>query len=92
MLKLARCIAPPLCNWAPEIAAALRIISSEDVHLVWELMPQVVEGEVHQKPTLSFFEQIVTGLSVSCKSEPLPADSFTFIFPVVFSLILKSFT
>ncbi|XP_008796399.2 protein ILITYHIA [Phoenix dactylifera] len=90
MLKLARCIAPPLCNWAPEIAAASRIISTEDVHVVWELMPQAVEGEVHQKPPLSFFEQIVSGLSVSCKSEPLPADSFTFIFPIIEQILYSS--
>ncbi|XP_073102669.1 protein ILITYHIA [Elaeis guineensis] len=90
MLKLARCIAPPLCNWASEIAAALRVISTEGVHLVWELMSQVVEGEVHQKPPLSFFEQIVRGLSVSCKSGPLPADSFTFIFPIIEQILYSS--
>ena len=87
MLKLAKCIAPPLCNWALQITSALCIISTENAHTVSELLPPpVVEGEVHKRPPVGIFEQIVTGLSVSCKAFPLPADSFTFIFPV-FSLL-----
>lgn len=82
MLKLARCTAPPLCDYATEIAAALRITSNKDSILVLDLAP-VNERENHAKKTLpGLFDQIVTGLSLACKSGPLPADTFTFIFPV----------
>lgn len=83
LMKLTRCIAPPLCNWAPEIAAALRIISTNEVHLVCDLIPSVGEGEVQDKPSIGLFERITSGLLTSCKAGPLPADTFTFIFPVL---------
>lgn len=90
MLKLAHCIAPPLCNWALEIAAALRIISTEESNVVWELMPLVVEGENHRRSSSGLFEQIITGLSVACRAGPLPADSFSFVFPVLYFAIWNS--
>lgn len=86
MLKLARCTAPPLCDYATEIAAALRITSNKDSILVLDLAP-VNEREYHAKKTSpGLFDQIVTGLSIACKSGPLPADTFTFIFPVTMLL------
>ncbi|ONK79574.1 uncharacterized protein A4U43_C01F7760 [Asparagus officinalis] len=91
MLKLANCLAPPLCNWALQITSALRIISSENIHIVSELLPPpIVEGEVHKRLSAGIFEQIVMGLSVSCKTGPLPADSFTFIFPIMEQILLSS--
>ncbi|KAM0941961.1 putative armadillo-like helical, translational activator Gcn1, TOG domain-containing protein [Dioscorea sansibarensis] len=90
MLRLSSCLAPPLCNWAPEIAAALRIISTKDVSMVCEMIPPIVDGEVSKKPSLGLFEQVVRGLSISCKSGPLPADSFTFIFPILGQILLSS--
>nr|CAD1820930.1 unnamed protein product [Ananas comosus var. bracteatus] len=75
MLKLAHCIAPPLCNWALEIAAALRIISTEESNVVWELMPLVVEGKI---------------IGVACRAGPLPADSFSFVFPIIEKILLAS--
>ncbi|CAD5191281.1 unnamed protein product [Musa acuminata subsp. malaccensis] len=90
MLNLARCLAPPLCSWAHEIAAALRIVSTKDVNVLWDLIPPVNEGEVHKRSSLSIFEQIVTGLSVSCNTGPLPADSFTFVFPIMEQILLSS--
>ncbi|KAG6482942.1 hypothetical protein ZIOFF_059581 [Zingiber officinale] len=88
MLNLAHCLAPPLSIWAHEIAAALRLISAKDVHVVLELTPSV-EGQVPKRPSLGIFEQIVNGLLVSCKDGPLPADSFTFIFPVIEHILLS---
>lgn len=83
MLKLARCLAPPLNDWASEITAALNIISSEDVRSALEIIPRSSEGEdINKEPAVGIFERIVSGLVVSCKSGPLPADSFTFVFPV----------
>ncbi|KAH0448399.1 hypothetical protein IEQ34_022199 [Dendrobium chrysotoxum] len=80
MLKLARCLAPPLNDWASEITAALNIISSEDARTVSDLIPPISEGEdINKWPSVGLFERIVSGLVVSCKSGPLPADSFTFI-------------
>ncbi|KAL5990285.1 eIF-2-alpha kinase activator GCN1 [Asimina triloba] len=90
MLKLAKCVAPPLCNWAPEIAAALRIIATSEIHVVWELIPLVSEGEVHERPSMGLFERIIEGLLVSCKTGSLPADSYAFIFPILEQILSSS--
>nr|CAB3498404.1 unnamed protein product [Digitaria exilis] len=89
MLMLARCTAPPLCNWAPEIAAAIRVISVGDFEMILDLMPVIME-EDSKKPSSGLFEQIVNGLTIACKAGPLPADSFTFIFPVMERILLSS--
>lgn len=83
MLKLAKCLAPPLNDWASEITAALNIISSDDGRATLELILRNSEGmDINKEPSVGLFESIVSGLVVSCKSGPLPADSFTFVFPV----------
>ncbi|XP_078182456.1 putative protein kinase regulator ILITHYIA isoform X2 [Carex rostrata] len=90
MLNLARCTAPPLCDYATEIAAALRITSNKDSILVLDLAP-VNERENHAKKTSpGLFDQIVTGLSLACKSGSLPADTFTFIFPIIEKILFSS--
>lgn len=86
MVKLARCTTSPLCNWALDLATALRLIVTEEAHVLLELIPSVCEGDTNERPSLSLFERIISGLSVSCKSGPLPVDSFTFVFPVTFAL------
>lgn len=78
----------PLCNWALDIATALRLIVTEEVRIHLDLVALVGEGEVNEKPLLGLFERIVNGLIASCKSGPLPVDSFTFIFPVGFSFVV----
>ncbi|WVZ60305.1 hypothetical protein U9M48_010349 [Paspalum notatum var. saurae] len=90
MLKLARCTAPPLCNWAPEIAAAIHVISVGDFEMVLDLMPVIVEEDAKKKPSSGLFEQIVNGLTIACKAGPLPADSFTFVFPIMERILLSS--
>jgi hypothetical protein len=90
MLRLARCLAPPLCNWAPEIAAAIRVISVDDFEMTLDLMPVTMEEDDKKKSSPGLFEQIVNGLIVACKAGPLPADTFTFIFPVFLSLLIVS--
>lgn len=82
MMKLSRCTVAPLCNWALDIATALRLITTDEVQVQLDLIPSVVEGEQNERPSLSLFERVVVGLSVSCKSGPLPVDSFNFVFPV----------
>ncbi|XWS58445.1 hypothetical protein CRYUN_Cryun08bG0034400 [Craigia yunnanensis] len=88
-VKLSRCLVYPLCNWALDIATALRLIVTDEVHLQWELIPSVDE-EAEERPSLGLFERIVNGLSVSCKSGPLPVDSFTFVFPIMERILLSS--
>ncbi|CAN6297987.1 unnamed protein product [Urochloa humidicola] len=90
MLRLARCTAPPLCNWAPEIAAAIRVISVGDFEMVLDLMPVIMDEDSRKKPSSGLFEQIVNGLTIACKAGPLPADSFTFIFPIMERILLSS--
>jgi hypothetical protein len=90
MLRLARCLAPPLCNWALEIAAAIRVISVDDFEMTLDLMPVTMEEDDKKKSSPGLFEQIVNGLIVACKAGPLPADTFTFIFPVFLSLLIVS--
>ncbi|GJN23498.1 hypothetical protein PR202_gb11149 [Eleusine coracana subsp. coracana] len=87
MLRLARCLAPPLCNWAPEIAAAIRVISVDDFEMTLDLMPLTMEEDDKKKSSPGLFEQIVNGLTIACKSGPLPADSFTFIFPALYHVL-----
>ncbi|GMH13085.1 hypothetical protein Nepgr_014926 [Nepenthes gracilis] len=89
MVKLSRCIAPPLCNWALDIATALRLIVVEENHVVWDLIPPIIEGDANERPSAGLFERIINGLSVSCKSGPLPVDSFKSVFPIM-ELILLS--
>ncbi|XP_020408522.1 protein ILITYHIA isoform X1 [Zea mays] len=89
MLRLARCTAPPLCNWALDIAAAIRVISVGDFEMVLDLTPVIMEDD-SKKPSSGIFEQIVNGLTIACKAGPLPADSFTFVFPIMERILLSS--
>ncbi|VAI01787.1 unnamed protein product [Triticum turgidum subsp. durum] len=91
MLRLARCTAPPLCNWATEIAAAIHVMSVEDFEAVLDLMPVIIMEEDSKKRSPSgLFEKIVTGLTAACRTGPLPADSFTFVFPIMERILLSS--
>lgn len=87
MVKLSRCIVAPLCNWALDIATALRLIATAEVRVQFDLISSSGEGEENERPSLGLFERIVSGLSVSCKSGALPVDSFTFVFPVSFCVL-----
>ncbi|KAK9292309.1 hypothetical protein L1049_020274 [Liquidambar formosana] len=90
VVKLSRCTVPPLCNWALDIATALRLIVTEEVRVLWDLIPSIGEGVANERPSLGLFERIINGLSISCKSGPLPVDSFTFIFPIMERILLSS--
>ncbi|CAN1233879.1 Protein ILITYHIA [Linum perenne] len=90
LVKLARCTAEPLCNWALDIATALRRISTEEVSIELDLIRSAGEGESHSVPSMGIFERIVNGLSISCKSGPLPVDSFTIVFPIMERILLSS--
>ncbi|XP_020166080.1 protein ILITYHIA [Aegilops tauschii subsp. strangulata] len=91
MLRLARCTAPPLCNWATEIAAAIHVMSVEDFEAVLDLMPVLImEEDSKKRPPSGLFEKIVTGLTAACRMGPLPADSFTFVFPIMERILLSS--
>ncbi|CAH9129951.1 unnamed protein product [Cuscuta epithymum] len=87
LAKLSKCVAPPLSNWALEIATALRLIRTEEPNVLWALFPSASE-EANENPGL--FERVVNGLSFSCKSGPLPVDSFTFVFPIMERILLAS--
>ncbi|RZB49639.1 protein ILITYHIA-like [Glycine soja] len=89
MVKLARCTAPPLCDWALDISTALRLIVTDEVHLLLDLVPSVAEEEANERPH-GLFERILDGLSISCKSGALPVDSFSFIFPIIERILLCS--
>ncbi|KAK8589608.1 hypothetical protein V6N13_088443 [Hibiscus sabdariffa] len=88
-VKLARCLVYPLCNWALDIATALRLIVTDEVRIQLELIP-TVDDVAEERPSLGLFERIVNGLSVSCKSGPLPVDSFSFVFPIMERVLLSS--
>ncbi|VFQ92643.1 unnamed protein product [Cuscuta campestris] len=87
LVKVSKCVAPPLSNWALEIATALRLIKTEEPNVLWALFPSASE-EANENPGL--FERVVNGLSFSCNSEPLPVDSFTFVFPIMERILLAS--
>ncbi|XP_027348848.1 protein ILITYHIA isoform X2 [Abrus precatorius] len=90
MVKLARCTAPPLCDWALDISTALRLIVTDEVHLLLDLVPSVAEEEVNGKSFPGLFDRILDGLSISCKSGALPVDSFSFVFPIMERILLCS--
>ncbi|KAK4366473.1 hypothetical protein RND71_014353 [Anisodus tanguticus] len=87
LVKLSKCTATPLCNWALEIATALRLIMSEDVNVLWGQLPSAGEEVSNERPGL--FERVTNGLSISCKTGPLPVDSFTFVFPIMERILLS---
>lgn len=90
MIMLAKCSVAPLNNWALDLATALRLIATEESHRLCDIMPsdgdRVPEGGL----LLGLFERIITGLLVSCKTGPLPVDSFTFVFPIMERILLSS--
>lgn len=89
LVKLSKCTIEPLCNWSLEIATALRLTATEETSVLWDLFPSIGEGEQDGTPSLGLFERLVSGLTISCKSGPLPVDSFTFIFPVIERILLS---
>ncbi|KAH6803964.1 ILITYHIA protein [Perilla frutescens var. frutescens] len=89
LLKLSKCTIDPLCNWSLEIATALRLNATEETSVLWDLFPSIGEGDKDGAPSLGLFERLVSGLTISCKSGPLPVDSFTFIFPVIERILLS---
>ena len=86
MVKLSKCTAPPLSNWGLDIATALRLIANTEAHVSWDQLSSLGQGGHDDRSSLSLFERVMHGLSVSCKSGPLPVDSFRFIFPVNFTI------
>lgn len=90
LVKLSRCTAPPLCDWALDISTGLRLIVTDEVHVLLDLAPPVAEEEVNQRPPHGLFERILDGLSNSCKSGALPVDSFSFVFPIMERILLSS--
>ncbi|PWA68142.1 ILITYHIA [Artemisia annua] len=83
MVKLSKCTAPPLSNWGLDIATALRLIATTEPHISWDQLSSLGEGDHNDRSSLSLFERVMQGLSVSCKYGPLPVDSFTFVFPIM---------
>ncbi|KAL1214916.1 Protein ILITYHIA [Cardamine amara subsp. amara] len=86
LVKLARCTVQPMCNWALEIATALRLIAIDEVDASSDFRPSLDKAG----KTDELFERIINGLSVTCKSGPLPVDTFTFIFPILERILLSS--
>ncbi|KAD4888101.1 hypothetical protein E3N88_20174 [Mikania micrantha] len=82
MVKLSKCTAPPLSNWGLDIATALSLIATTEAHISWDQLSSLSEGD-HNSSSLSLFERVTHALSVSCKSGPLPVDSFSFVFPIM---------
>lgn len=82
MIMLAKCSVAPLNNWALDLATALRLIATEESHRLCNIIPSDGDRVPKGGLFLGLFERIIMGLSVSCKTGPLPVDSFTFVFPV----------
>lgn len=84
LVKLSQCIAPPLSNWALDIATALRLVEVSESHVVLDLISATDVEEAKEKPALGLLNRVVIGLTVSCKYGPLPVDTYLFVFPVNF--------
>lgn len=89
LVKLSQCIAPPLRNWALDIATALRLIEVEESHIVLDLIPAVDGEESNERPSPCLFNRVVNGLTISCKYGPLPVDTFIFVFPIMEWILLS---
>ncbi|PPR92002.1 hypothetical protein GOBAR_AA28683 [Gossypium barbadense] len=57
-VKLAHCLVHPLCNWALDIATALRLIVTDEVRIQLELIPTVDEV-AEERPSFGLFERII---------------------------------
>lgn len=90
MIMLAKCSVSPLNNWALDLATALRLIASDESHRLCDIIPSDGDRVPKGGLFLGLFERIITGLSVSCKTGPLPVDSFTFVFPIMERILLSS--
>ncbi|XP_076949401.1 protein ILITYHIA-like isoform X2 [Bidens hawaiensis] len=82
MVKLSKCTAPPLSNWGLDIATALRLVATTEPYVSWDQLSSLSEGD-HARSSLSLFERVMHALSTSCKTGPLPVDSFSFVFPIM---------
>lgn len=91
MVMLAKCSVAPLNNWALDIATALRLTATDESHRLCDIIPSDGDRVPKGGLFLGLFERIITGLSVSCKTGPLPVDSFTFVFPVTFPISIRIF-
>lgn len=89
MVKLARCVAPPVRDLALDLGVALRIVATSKASIVQELVLSSDQTNVKEKMVAGVFERIVAGLVTACKDGPLPADSFTFIFPILEQILLS---
>ncbi|KAL8156542.1 hypothetical protein AgCh_001585 [Apium graveolens] len=90
MIMLAKCSVAPLNNWALDLATALRLIATDESHRLCDIIPSDGDRVPKGGLFLGLFERIITGLSVSCKTGPLPVDSFTFVFPIMERILLSS--
>ncbi|KAG9151609.1 hypothetical protein Leryth_019963 [Lithospermum erythrorhizon] len=88
LIKLSKCTAEPLCNWGLETATALRLIATAEVDVLTDLISSVGEELSNERHAGSLFERVINALSVSCKSGPLPVDTFTFVFPIMERILL----
>lgn len=89
MVKLARCVAPPVRDLALDLGAALKIVATSKASIVQELVLSSDQTNAKEKRVAGVFERIVAGLTTACKDGPLPADSFTFIFPILEQILLS---
>ncbi|GJW41659.1 protein ILITYHIA isoform X2 [Tanacetum coccineum] len=76
---LSKCTSPPLFNWGLDITTALRLIATTKPHISWDPLSSLGKGDHNDKSSLSLFERVMQGLSVSCQYGPLPVNSFTII-------------
>ncbi|KAL2941260.1 Protein ILITYHIA [Bienertia sinuspersici] len=87
LVKLSRCISPPLSNWALDIATALRLVEIEESHIVLDLV-SAVDEESNERPSLGLFNRVVNALTLSCRYGPLAVDTFIFVFPIMEWILL----
>ena len=87
LVKLSRCIAPPLNKWALDIATALRLTRIEESNVILDLISAVDSGESNDKRCPGLLHRVVNALSISCKTGQLPVDTFIFVFPVGYQFL-----
>ncbi|KAJ7561862.1 hypothetical protein O6H91_03G044500 [Diphasiastrum complanatum] len=89
MVKLARCVSPPLRHVGSDLAAGLKLAATSVGQIVLELGDSEELDKGHKRKPGSI-DRCIAGLVSACKSRPLPAPTFTFIFPIVEQVLLAT--
>lgn len=87
MVALAGCVPPVLRHFASDIAVALSLTATSSSVIADEF--SVSAGSQSEKPGL--VHRLILGIASACKDRPLPAPTFSLVFPVMEKVLFLPF-